>query len=440
MKALQHLNKYFWKYRMRFGLGVLFIALTNVFTIYPPQLVKEAVNFLQETFEAGNGLSEGELATIDKPDSFLFLQEYFGWTFSLGENESLAIPSGNWAELAVKVALLLGLIYIVVYAIKGLLSFMTRQTIIIMSRLIEFDLKNEVYEHYQQLDMAFYKRNRTGDLMNRISEDVSKVRMYLGPAAMYTLNLIVLIIMVVSVMAYVDWELTLWSLAPLPFMSIGIYYVSSTINRRSERAQRQQSQLSTIVQESISGVRVLKAYTREDAQQKFFKKESDTYKSRILDQVKIDALFMPIIVMLVGLSTTLTIYIGGLKVIDGSIQLGTIFQFVFYVNLLTWPFASVGWVTSLVQKAEASQERINEFLNTKPTIVNTVDASTQLGGQVEFKNVSFVYPDSGIKALDEVSFEVKKGETLAIIGRTGSGKSTVANLLCRLYDTSSGQI
>ena len=433
MKALAHLNKYFLKYRWRFGLGMIFIILTNVFAVYTPQLIREAVDFLKHAADAGGDLTGNEVAQVDLPFSLLWLSKLTG-----GNETFYSLTSGSFYATIVKVALLLGVLYIVIYAIKGIFSFMTRQTIIIMSRLIEFDLKNEVYDHYQKLDVSFYKRNNTGDLMNRISEDVSKVRMYVGPAVMYTLNLFFLIIIVVSVMAYIDWELTLWALAPLPLMSLGIYYVSSMINKRSERAQRQQSKLSSIVQETISGVRVLKAYTREDSQREFFKRESDSYKTRILDQVKVDALFLPIIVLLVGLSTVLTIYIGGMKVINEGMEMGTIFSFVFYVNMLTWPFASVGWVTSLVQKAEASQKRINEFLETEPEIKNANENLTELKGDLEFSNVSFTYPDSGIKAIDNLSFKIKKGQTLAITGRTGSGKSTLANLLLRMYDSENG--
>jgi len=433
LKALAHLNKYFLKYRWRFGLGMIFIILTNVFAVYTPQLIREAVDFLKHAADAGGDLTGNEVAQVDLPFSLLWLSKLTG-----GNETFYSLTSGSFYATIVKVALLLGVLYIVIYAIKGIFSFMTRQTIIIMSRLIEFDLKNEVYDHYQKLDVSFYKRNNTGDLMNRISEDVSKVRMYVGPAVMYTLNLFFLIIIVVSVMAYIDWELTLWALAPLPLMSLGIYYVSSMINKRSERAQRQQSKLSSIVQETISGVRVLKAYTREDSQREFFKRESDSYKTRILDQVKVDALFLPIIVLLVGLSTVLTIYIGGMKVINEGMEMGTIFSFVFYVNMLTWPFASVGWVTSLVQKAEASQKRINEFLETEPEIKNANENLTELKGDLEFSNVSFTYSDSGIKAIDNLSFKIKKGQTLAITGRTGSGKSTLANLLLRMYDSENG--
>ncbi|MGC6533482.1 MAG: ABC transporter ATP-binding protein [Flavobacteriales bacterium] len=427
MKALQYLNKYFWKYKWRILLGTVFVVCSNVFTVYAPQVIREAVNFLNDTYSGFQENPDAE-QTLDLPQSLQWFMD------------PQVANADNLGSLLLRVALALGLLYIVLYFVKGVFSFLTRQTIIVMSRLIEYDLKNEVYDHYQRLSMAFYKRNNTGDLMNRISEDVSRVRMYLGPAVMYTINLFVLLVMVVTVMLYIDAELTLWSLAPLPFMSISIYLVSSTINKKSEAVQKQQSHLSTMVQESISGVRVLKAYNRETAQRETFADESDLYKVKLLDLVKVEALFMPIIVLLVGLSTILTIYIGGTKVVAGELEIGQIFQFVFYVNLLTWPFASVGWVTSLVQKAEASQKRINEFLLTDPEVVNTNDAPLQVQGGIAFDNVSFTYPDSGIEALKNVSFEIKPGETLAVIGRTGSGKSTLANLVARQYDVTAGEI
>lgn len=427
MKALQYLNKYFWKYKWRILLGTVFVVCSNVFTVYAPQVIREAVNFLNETYSSFQENPDAE-QTLDLPESLQWFMD------------PQVANVDNLGGLMLRVALALGLLYIVLYFVKGVFSFLTRQTIIVMSRLIEYDLKNEVYDHYQRLSMAFYKRNNTGDLMNRISEDVSRVRMYLGPAVMYTINLFVLLVMVITVMLYIDAELTLWSLAPLPFMSISIYLVSSTINKKSEAVQKQQSHLSTMVQESISGVRVLKAYNRETAQQETFADQSDLYKVKLLDLVKVEALFMPIIVLLVGLSTILTIYIGGTKVVAGELEIGQIFQFVFYVNLLTWPFASVGWVTSLVQKAEASQKRINEFLLTDPEVVNTNEAPLQVHGGIAFDNVSFTYPDSGIEALKNVSFEIQPGETLAVIGRTGSGKSTLANLVARQYDVTAGQI
>jgi ATP-binding cassette subfamily B multidrug efflux pump len=416
--------------------GMVFVILTNLFTVYAPKIIEESVNFLKSAFDHQSTLAASESVQVEVPRSLSMIDKFIG----ILDGNTVEITELNFVEVVVGMALMLGMLYIVLYIVKGIFSFMTRQTIIVVSRYIEFDLKNEVYDHYQKLDLAFYKRNRTGDLMNRISEDVSKVRMYLGPAVLYTLNLIVLVLLVVSFMYATDPELTLYALLPLPFMSVCIYLVSSNINKRSEKVQSQQSNLSTIVQESISGIRVLKAYTREESLKDQFKEECDLYKFNILKLVKVEALFMPIIVLLVGLSTILTIYIGGLKVIEGSLALGDIFAFVFYVNLLTWPFASVGWVTSLVQKAEASMKRINEFLETVPEIENKTEEHREVRGDIEFKDVTFVYPDSGIKALDKVSFSIHQGQTLAVIGRTGSGKSTMANLLTRQYDVNEGEI
>ena len=425
--------------------------LTNIFAVYSPQVINEGVEFLrksdsqvfstvQEKDRKNPDFNKDDYfdnKTLDIPASL----EYIGEITGLKVDEAKNINTFDQYLKAISaVAVLLGLLYLAVFFIKGVFLFFTRQTIIVMSRLIEYDLKNEIYDQYQRLTLSFYKRNNTGDLMNRISEDVSKVRMYLGPAIMYTLNLLVMVVLMVSVMITIDVELTLYALAPLPFMSVAVYYVSRTINRKSERVQRQQSRLSTLVQENISGVRVLKAYNREKYSKDYFQAECDDYKEKTLDQVKVDALFMPIIVMLVGLSTVLTIYVGGMKVINGTLEVERIFQFVFYVNMLTWPFASVGWVTSLVQRAEASQERINEFLRTEPEIKNVVEQPHEIAGKIEFRNVSFVYPDSGIKALKEMSFSVNPGETVGIIGRTGSGKSTLSALIGRQFDATEGTV
>jgi ATP-binding cassette subfamily B protein len=451
MRALLTLNHYFWKYRWRLALGILFIIFTNLFAVFAPIIIGDGVQVLKQAneryFEPLNAAKAADADT--SPDEIMsgedlelpFTLQALSDIFGISADSTKEIDSFDQLKKAIlQVGVLLALLYLVAYFLKGIFQFFTRQTIIVMSRLIEYDQKNEIYQHYQELSMAFYKRNNTGDLMNRISEDVSKVRMYLGPAVMYTLNLVVLIVLVVAVMLYIDWELTLYALLPLPFMSVCIYYVSSVINKRSEQVQRQQSRLSTIVQESMSGIRVLKAYHREKNSDKHFTEESDLYKMKALSLVKVDALFMPIIVLLVGLSTILTIYIGGQKVIAGELGVEHIFTFVFFVNQLTWPFASVGWVTSLVQKAEASQERINEFLKSEPEIKNEAAPAEQIKGEITFENVAFDYPDSGIRALDGISFTIKPGQTLAIIGRTGSGKSTIANLIARQFDPSEGRV
>ncbi|MDZ4823479.1 MAG: ABC transporter ATP-binding protein [Flavobacteriales bacterium] len=437
MKNLARLNHYFWKYRGRFFMGILFIALTNLGNVGAPAIVKDGVDFLEQCFKHKGDAS----ARIELPTSIKFVYGVFG-----KEQTSISGSDVNVATQLSTIGLLLAFIYLLIYLVKGVFLFYQRQTIIVMSRYIEYDMKNEIYDHYQKLDMGFYKRNRTGDLMNRISEDVNRVRMYLGPAVMYTINLAVLSVFCIFFMLKENVELTLWSLSPMPFMMICIFYVSKTINRRTDKVQSQQSKLSAFIQEAMSGVRVLKAYGMEDKSQKEFAAECDTYKDRQLQLVKVDSLFMPVIVLLVGMGYILAIYVGGLKVMSGEITAGTIFLFIFYINLLTWPFAAVGWVTSLVQKAEASQARINEFLDTKPDIVNTATEGKNtaekkiIKGEIEFRNVSFTYPDSGIRALRDVSFSVKQGQTLAIIGRTASGKSTIANLLCRMYDPTEGQI
>ncbi len=324
--------------------------------------------------------------------------------------------------------------------LKGVFTFFMRQTIIIMSRLIEYDLKNEIYAHYQELSMSFYKRNNTGDIMNRISEDVSRVRMYLGPGIMYTINLITLFVMVVTVMLHIDITLTLYALAPLPILSVLIYFVSNKINQKSENVQALLSKLSTFSQESFSGIRIIKSFVKEKYMNGVLKGEAENYRDKNLELVKLEAFFFPIMMMLIGLSTILTIYIGGIKTIAGEITLGNIAEFIIYVNMLTWPVTALGWVTSLVQRAAASQKRINEFLETEPEIKNPKTETQEIKGKIEFRKVSFTYPESGTRALQQISFSVKPGETLAIVGRTGSGKSTIADLICRLFDVSEGEI
>ena len=324
--------------------------------------------------------------------------------------------------------------------LNGIFLFLTRQTIIIMSRLIEYDLKNEIYDKYQRLSMSFYKRNNTGDLMNRISEDVGKVRMYLGPAIMYTINVAVLIVMVVSFMIKISPLLTLYVLIPLPLMSILVYKVSSLINKKSEVTQVQQSKLSTFVQETFSGIRVLKAYNREAFFKNEFDKESRNYKMASLSLAKTNALFIPVIVSLIGLCTVITVYFGGLKSINGELSIGEILQFIFYINMLTWPIASIGWVTSLIQRAAASQKRVNEFLQENPEITDKKNSVAFESGNIIFNNVYFTYSNTNTEALKNVSFEIEKGKTLAITGKTGSGKSTLANLICRLFDVNTGEV
>ncbi len=436
MRALAHLNKYLWHYKWRIFFGIIFIIASNVFAIYAPRMIREAFDLIAESIEAyqSGNYQDFELTL---PVTVRYIYEFL--KMDQGGYQNIT-STDQLAEVITRLSLILAGLYLLAALLKGIFLFFTRQTIIIMSRLVEFDLKNEIFDHYQSLSLAFYKRNNTGDLMNRISEDVNKVRMYLGPAIMYSINLVVLSALALYAMFSVNVELTLYVLIPLPVLSISIYYVSSLINSRSEKVQRQQSHLSTLVQEAFSGIRVLKAFNRQRATQDHFEKACNTYKVDSLRLVKVDALFMPAIILLIGLSTIIAIYVGGLKAIAGEITIGNIAEFVIYVNMLTWPFASIGWVTSLVQQAAASQERINEFLHTEPEIKNTNPAPTEIKGKIEFSDVSFVYPDSGIRALNNANFSVSKGETLAIIGRTGSGKSTIANLICRNFDASSGEV
>jgi len=447
MGALAALNPYLWKYRGRLFLGFVFVFLTNAFAVFAPVVIGEGVNALQDAYTRfllplSEGTPASEVfrdATLSLPPTLSRLAEWLSF-----DPSGVGDPTSR-EEVIHAVGLIAGLqalLYLVAYLLKGVFSFMTRQTIIVMSRLIEYDLKAAIYDHYQCLPLSFYKVNATGDLMNRISEDVSKVRMYLGPAVMYGLTLVTMMALTVGVMVRIDATLTLWSLAPLPFMSVSVYFVSARIHQKSDAVQAQQSLLSAMVQQAFSGIRVLVAHRREARAEERFANEADLYKTRTLDLVKVDALFMPIIVMLVGLSTILTIYVGGLRVLAGDLELGHIFQFVFYVNLLTWPFASIGWVTSLVQKASASQARINAFLDVEPDISSpeSPKESSNIRGHIEFRGVGLTYPDSGILALDGVDFTLEPGQTLAVIGRTGSGKSTLAQLVARLYDPTEGHV
>ena len=404
MEALKHLNKYFWKYRYRFVLGLLFVFVSNVFGLYPPIYIGEVLNLISD---------------------------------SLSQNKNLDATSQTILEKQLAYYAFLVLLFAV---FRGLFMFFMRQTLIVMSRMIEYDLKNEIYDHYQKLSLSFYKRNKTGDLMNRISDDVSKVRMYLGPAILYSTSLFISISLIIPKMISVSPKLTLYALSPLPILVLAIYKVSSIMNVKSEIVQKQLSKLSSVSQETFSGIRVIKSYAQEKYRANQFVDAADDYKRKSLDLVKVNALFFPLMILLIGLSTLFTIYIGGLEAIAGNIEVGDIATFVIYVNMLTWPVASLGWVTSIVQRAAASQQRINEFLKERPEIVNSTVSSKIISGNLSFTNVSFVYPDTGIKALDNLTFELKEGQTLGVIGKIGSGKSTLAELLCRLIDPTSGSI
>lgn len=409
MRALYTINKYFWKYRWRLFLGILFVSISNLFAIYPAQVIRKALDTVLEATKNYKLAGEGV--------------------------ESKLIYSELTEQLLIFAALVLGFAIL-----KGFFLFTTRMTIIVMSRLIEYDMKNAIFEQYQNLELAFYRKNNTGDLMNRISDDVSKVRMYFGPAIMYTINLVVLFTFVITAMLNVNVELTVYVLTPLPLLSIGIYYVSNIINKKSEVIQRQLSAINTYVQEAFSGIRVIKAYNQQLDKEAYFKNELEDYKNKNLDLVKVNAVFMPLMTLLIGVSTIMTIFIGGRLAMDGQISMGNIAEFVIYVNMLTWPVASLGWVTSLVQRAAASQERINEFMDTKASIVNPSKEQMEINGNIEFKNVSFTYPDSGIKALQNISLKINAGESVAILGRTGAGKSSLASLVSRLCDPDNGSI
>ena len=409
MRALYTINKYFWKYRWRLFLGILFVSISNLFAIYPAQVIRKALDTVLEATKNYKLAGEGV--------------------------ESKLIYSELTEQLLIFAALVLGFAIL-----KGFFLFTTRMTIIVMSRLIEYDMKNAIFEQYQNLELAFYRKNNTGDLMNRISDDVSKVRMYFGPAIMYTINLVVLFTFVITAMLNVSVELTVYVLTPLPLLSIGIYYVSNIINKKSEVIQRQLSAINTYVQEAFSGIRVIKAYNQQLDKEAYFKNELEDYKNKNLDLVKVNAVFMPLMTLLIGVSTIMTIFIGGRLAMDGQISMGNIAEFLIYVNMLTWPVASLGWVTSLVQRAAASQERINEFMDTKASIVNPSKEQMEINGNIEFKNVSFTYPDSGIKALQNISLKINAGESVAILGRTGAGKSSLASLVSRLYDPDNGSI
>ena len=401
MKELKYLNKYFLKYKGRLLLGVFITIIATVFKLVIPMKVG---------------------------DSLTAVKQYIN-----GEITDIGIVKH---ELLINILLLLG-----AALLSALFTFMMRQTFIVVSRYVEYDLKNEVFQHYEKLSLGFYKQNRTGDLMNRISEDVSKVRMYVGPALMYSITTLTLFVVVISYMFYQAPILTLYAIAPLPVLSLAIYRLSVLINQRTTIVQQYLSKLTTFTQESFSGIAVIKAYGIEPRTNTNFEELAEGSKVKNIDLAKVQALFFPLMILLIGISNILVIYIGGTRYINGQIaEFGTIVEFLIYVNMLTWPVAVVGWVTSMVQQAEASQKRINEFLETEPSIEKLVEESTPVAGNIEFNHLSFTYPDTGITALKDISFTVKPGETLAIVGNTGSGKSTILELIGRLYDVEEGML
>ncbi len=409
MKDLAYLNKFLYKYRWRLIPGTLFVIISNIFGVMPAAIIRMAFDMVTENIGV--------------------------YQLFAGFNRQSMIYDIFGSSL-----LLFGVLVLILSLLRGLFLFFMRQTIILMSRHIEYDLKNEIYSHYQALSLAFYRRNNTGDLMNRVTEDVSRVRMYLGPGIMYTLNTVALFIIVIYLMLTVNVRLAVFSILPLPILVVIIFYVNQSINSRSEKIQQRLSILSSFVQENFSGIRVIKSYVRENFVRKSFAAESEEYKHHSMALVQVQALFYPLMLLLVGISNVIIMYVGGVEVMKGNITSGNVAEFIVYLNQLTFPVIALGWVTSLIQRAAASQKRINEFLHEQPEIKSPDVPKIAIDGQITFNDVSFKYPDTGIQALSSVSFTINPGEMVAIIGRTGSGKSTIANLLMRMYDCTGGEI
>ena len=404
MKDLSYLNKYLLKYKYYYTIGGVFILISTAFAIVPATLIRETFNLIEngyKEYSLGNTLAKKEI-----------LKEVLFYSSAI----------------------------IVAAIIRGFFMYMMRQTMIVASRKIEYDLKNEIFYHYQTLPLKFYKNNNTGDLMNRISEDVSKVRMYLGPALMYGMNVTILMLMVIPFMFYINFNLAFYSLMPLPLLVVSIYLVQNIINKRSEQIQESLSNLSTYVQETFSGIRLIQSFVREINFEKVFSEKSKEYKNKSIGLQFVLALFFPVIMTLIGLSIIITVYVGALEVFDGNLSIGNIAEFLIYVYLLTWPVTALGWITSIIQRASASQKRINEFLKESSDIISSENKRIILQGKIEFKNVFFKYSDTRIQGMQNVSFTIKPGESLGIIGSTGSGKSTIANSILRLFDIDKGQI
>ena len=422
MKHLASLNKYFWKYKWLFLLGIIFIILSNYFRILSPQVTKYVLNTVEHSLKKETTSSPGTTVNYDPLVKKIFIQNL----------QASSLKS----KIFVCGIILLGLALI-----SGFFMFLMRQTIIVMSRHIEYDQKNEIFNHYQKLDTNFYKTHSTGDLMSRISEDVSRVRMYSGPAIMYVINLAATIGFSVFYMVKENSELTLYVLAPLPILAVAIYYVNTIINRKSDKIQSLLSDLTTNAQESYSGIRVIKSFVQEKAMLGFFEKNSEDYRKNAISLAKTEAIYFPSISLLIGLSTLITILIGGFYVINGQISIGVIGEFVMYILLLSFPVSAIGWTASMIQRAATSQRRINEFLHTNASIQNSDDIKQIiLQGNIEFKNVDFTYPHTGIHAIKHFDLKINKGQKIAIVGKTGSGKSTIAQLLLRMYDPQQGDI
>ncbi len=421
MKHLSYLNKYFWKYRWRLLLGILFIFISNYFAVLAPQVTGYIIDKVQTNLTGG---ANGKI--IEHNDWFV------NWVIKNIETFSFSFTG---------IVALFGIVLFLFAILRGFFMFLMRQTIIVMSRHIEYDQKNEVFQHYLKLDTNFYKIHETGDLMNRMAEDVSRVRMYTGPAVMYLINLIALISLSVYYMVKKDPELSFYVLAPLPILAITIYFVNNIINKKSEEVQAKLSDLTTNAQQAYSGIRVIKSFVQENAMLRFFRSNSEQYRNSAMSLYKTEAVYFPIMGLIIGISTLLVILIGGLKYMKGELNFGDMAAFIMYLTMLTFPVSAIGWVASTIQRAAASQRRLNEFLLTDSTIQPPgKPIEHQLQGTVEFSNVSFVYPHTGIEALKQFSLQIKKGEKIAVIGRTGSGKTTIAQLLLRFYDPTKGEI
>jgi len=420
VKELSALNVFFWKYRARFFIGIVFVIATNYLAVLAPQITGYVVGLVQAKLPGAKPVTtvHNEMVTMGIDQ----IGYYYNFTFA-------------------GLVTFCSLVILILAIIRGVFMFFMRQTIIVMSRHIEFDQKNQVYEHYQKLDTEFYKTHSTGDLMSRITEDVSRVRMYTGPSLMYLINLVSLIGFCLYNMFSKDLMLSLYVLAPLPILAITIYFVNSIINKKSEEIQGQLSDLTTNAQESYSGIRVIKSFVQEKAMLGFFKKNSELYRQNAVSLAKVEAFYAPAMALMIGLSTLITIYLGGLQALQDPSKVATVIEFVIYINMLTFPVSAIGWTASMIQRAAASQKRLNEFLSMQPNITNpTSPVNSKIKGDIVFNDVSLVFPHSEIKALADFNLDIKAGQKVLILGKTGSGKTTIAQLLTRMYETSTGQI
>jgi ATP-binding cassette subfamily B multidrug efflux pump len=407
MKHLLTLSKYFAQHKWRVLSGFLFIILANLFKTYNPSVVRNAIDTVVHKLGSMHTAVDGKTDVVP--------------------------------QLAGVLLIFLGT-YITVALLEGFFTFMMRQTIIVVSRLIEYDMKNDMYAHYQKLDLAFYRKNNTGDLMNRITEDVSRVRMFVGPSLMYSANLVCMFVLCTAAMISVNWQLALFVLIPMPFLSLLIYMLNNRINKGSEELQRKLSDITTNAQESYSGIRVIQAYVQEKAMLGFFEKESDEYKELSMKLARVESFYFPLITLIVGLSMSIIVYVGGIYVGHGKVTMGNIAEFIMYLNMLTFPVSALGWAVSLTQRAAVSMERINQFMDVQPTVLNDEGSTAIVKGAIEFRHVDFIYADTGIHAIRDISFKIPAGQRWAVVGKTGSGKTTLADLCIRMYDATKGEI